>query len=539
VTPFDRAVDDALATWWELHPVDASFAGETAYDALLPRADATAHLRERETLAAALAQLDAVAVPDDPYARLDARLLRATFELAAAELERRPRYHNPAWYTGDIAFGIIAHLLPGPIPRDPAALAARVDQSVDFLDDGGRRLAGRPLPAAWVERATAETHALDALLTDGLPLHPDAARLTALPVAPLHAALARFRAAIASAPDADPACGAEHLAQVIARVHGIDETPAALERRARAAFDATNARLIDDAARLDPTRDWRAQLAALADIGPATRADALASYAHWHERALRDAATLVTPADDYTLAFEPLPAWAQRCAGALYFLFYRSPAARYPGSGSTYWVGSLEGDADALRRAHNTAAVKMIHAVHHGSIGHHTQNARARAAASRVARIAGTDGATGIAMLGGGTMVEGWACYVEDLLAEIPGFYTPLEELQLTYFTLRNIACCIADIRLHTGAWTLEDMRAFYRDEVAFAPARIVPETTRNSMFPGSRVMYWTGTEAIERMRHASPLPAKTFHDTLLSFGSAPVRWIAEEEAVWQSHARF
>jgi hypothetical protein len=40
-------------------------------------------------------------------------------------------------------------------------------------------------------------------------------------------------------------------------------------------------------------------------------------------------------------------------------------------------------------------------------------------------------------------------------------------------------------------------------------------------------------------MRHASPLPAKTFHDTLLSFGSAPVRWIAEEEAVWQSHARF
>jgi hypothetical protein len=537
VSSFDRVVDDALAAWWSLHPVDASFAGDIAFDAELPHADAMAHQRERAVLAAVIAQLDAVVVPDDPHARLDARLLRATFELAAAELERRPRYHNPAWYTGDVAFGIIAHLLPGPVPREHAALVARVTQAVDFLDAGADRLRGRPLPAAWVERAVGETVALETLLTDGLPLHPNAARLVTLPIAPLRGAIARFRTVIADAPDADAACGETHLAHVISRVHGIEETPDALEGRARAAYDATLAQLIERAARLDPTRTWRAQLGSLADLGPESRAGALASYAHWHERALRDAATLLTPADDYGLAFEPLPAWATAAAGALYFLFYRSPAARYPGLGSTYWVGSLDGDAAGLRRAHNTAAVKMVHAVHHGSIGHHTQNTRARGAASRVARIAGTDGASGIAMLTGGTMVEGWACYVEDLLAEVPGFYTPLEELQLTYFTLRNIACCIADIRFHTRRWTVDEMRAFYRDDVAFAPARIVPETTRNSMFPGSRVMYWTGTEAIERLRRASPLPAKRFHDTLLSFGSAPVRWVAEEESVWQSRA--
>ena len=538
MTPFDRVIDDAIAAWWSLHPVDASFAGETAFDGELPRAGAGAQQRERTTLATVIAQLDAVAVPNDPFARLDARVVRATFELAAAELALRSRHHNPAWYTGEVAFGIIAHLLPGPVPRQRAALAARVAQAVDFLDAGAAELRGRPLPSAWAERATGETVALETLLADGLPLHPDAARLATLPIGPLRDALARFRTAIEGAPESDPACGEAHLGHVIARVHGIDETPDALERRARAAYDDTRARLIEQAARLDHTRDWRAQLATLADHGPQDAAGALASYAHWHERALRDAAMLVTPATGYTLAFEPLPAWAQAAAGALYFLFYRSPAARFPGTGSTYWVGALDGDDAALRRAHNTAAVKLVHAVHHGSIGHHTQNARARTASSRVARIAGTDGASGIAMLAGGTMVEGWACYAEDLLAEIPGFYTPLEELQLTYFTLRNIACCIADIRLHAQRWTLEEMRAFYRDEVAFAPARIVPETTRNSMFPGSRVMYWTGTETIERMRRASPLPVKRFHDTLLSFGSAPVRWIAEEDAVWPSHAR-
>jgi uncharacterized protein (DUF885 family) len=175
----------------------------------------------------------------------------------------------------------------------------------------------------------------------------------------------------------------------------------------------------------------------------------------------------------------------------------------------------------------------MTHAVHHGSIGHHTQNARARSARSRVARLAGTDGAMGIAMLASGTMVEGWACYAGTLLAEVPGFYTPLETVALAYDVYRNVACCLADIRLHTGVWTLDAMRAFYRDEVGFAAARIVPETTRNAMFPGSRIMYWTGTQAIVALRRRSGLDAKRFHDTLLGFGSAPIRFIADEETVW------
>ena len=170
-----------------------------------------------------------------------------------------------------------------------------------------------------------------------------------------------------------------------------------------------------------------------------------------------------------------------------------------------------------------------MHAVHHGSIGHHTQNARAREAASRFGRIAGTDGASGLALLSAGTLVEGWACYAEDLMAELPDFYTPLERLQLEYFTLRNIACCLADIRLHAGIWSPGEMQRFYRDDVAFAPSRIVSETTRNSIFPGSRLMYWTGTAAIAELRARSPLSPRAFHDRLLSFGSAPVAWIAAE----------
>ncbi len=114
-------------------------------------------------------------------------------------------------------------------------------------------------------------------------------------------------------------------------------------------------------------------------------------------------------------------------------------------------------------------------------------------------------------------------------MGEIDDFYTPLERLQLTYFELRNIGCCLADLRLHLGTWSLEDMRAFYRDDVGFAESRIWSETTRNSMFPASRLMYWTGSQQIAALRAESTLEARAFHDRLLSYGSTPVAWIADE----------
>ncbi|MFC6667341.1 DUF885 family protein [Deinococcus radiopugnans] len=125
--------------------------------------------------------------------------------------------------------------------------------------------------------------------------------------------------------------------------------------------------------------------------------------------------------------------------------------------------------------------------------------------------------------------MEGWACYAEDLLLEAPGFYTPQEELLLKQFEFRNAACCLADIRLHTGQWTLAQMRAFYRDEVGFAPGRVWAETTRNSIYPATRLMYWLGTQVIRELRAELDLAPQVFHDRLLSYGCAPVTLIADE----------
>ena len=167
--------------------------------------------------------------------------------------------------------------------------------------------------------------------------------------------------------------------------------------------------------------------------------------------------------------------------------------------------------------------------MHHGSIGHHTQNARARGAPSRLARLAGTDCASGIALLGAGTMVEGWACSATNLMAEIDGFYAGGERAALAAGDRRNAASVLADIRLHTGEWSLERMRAFYRDEAGFPAARIERETTRNSILPATRLMYFLGVEQIVALRRELGGDARTLHDSLLACGHVPVAWAADE----------
>ena len=155
----------------------------------------------------------------------------------------------------------------------------------------------------------------------------------------------------------------------------------------------------------------------------------------------------------------------------------------------------------------------------------------ARAAASRLAQVAGTDCALGLAFLSSGTMVEGWACYVQDLIDEAPDFYSPTERLFLLQQQRRNAASVLVDIRLHSGEWTPEQAIAFYRDRAHFAPARVAGEVTRNTMLPGTRLMYWLGTEQILDLRRRWSGDTRAFHDTLIGYGHVPVAWAGEEMA--------
>jgi hypothetical protein len=512
-------------------PVDASFMGLAGHDARLPDASAGAAAAERSELKALAGRIAATPEPADVGARLDRRLAAAQVGVALSALDHHPRFANPAWYSGEAAFGVIVLLLPQSAPTRRDALRDRLLGVPDFLADGRARLAGLAAPAAWTRRADLECVAMARFLSVEIRLHPDWEETLAAPAQAAATAFERFAQALRGLPDRPPACGEAHLARLMADGHGLDLSPGDALRRAEAAFDGLTEALVDMAARIDRTRSWSEQIASLADDHPGEGAGVIDAYRAWDERAAAEGAGLVSPERDHHLEYRWLHPCFARVAGALYFLSYRSPPAAAPGVGSVYWVAPPAGDPDAYLRANAAATVKVIHAVHHGSVGHHTQNARARAAPSVLARLAGTDCALGLAFLASGSMVEGWACYAQDLMAEAPGFYTPAETLFLKQLERRNAASVLVDIRLSTGEWTPAEAMAFYRDQAGFAPARVAAEVTRNTMLPATRLMYWLGIEAIRDLRRRWRGGTRDFHDALLGHGHLPVAWVGDEMA--------
>ncbi len=118
----------------------------------------------------------------------------------------------------------------------------------------------------------------------------------------------------------------------------------------------------------------------------------------------------------------------------------------------------------------NDSVITLNHVVHHGAIGHHVQNHHAYAGASRVGRVAAVDTANRIAMFSGGSLAEGWACYVCDLMEEI-GFLTPLERIAQQHTRVRIAARAVADLSIHTGALTPPQAARLYVDRAHMSEA--------------------------------------------------------------------
>lgn len=127
-TPYDPAtVDQFLNHYWALHPVDATFMGETGHDHRLPPAGPGTLGDELAGIARLKAQLRDTAEPADLGDRLDRALMLAELTIQRAAATHRQRLHNPAWYSGEAAFSVIALLLPQSAPVRHDALIARLD----------------------------------------------------------------------------------------------------------------------------------------------------------------------------------------------------------------------------------------------------------------------------------------------------------------------------------------------------------------------------------------------------------------------------
>jgi uncharacterized protein (DUF885 family) len=542
---FTHWLDDFFASYYCHRPVNATFIGKHEHDSRLAdysEAGVEATLSEMEGLLVRLQTL-----PTEPLTaaeELDRKLAEGFLEIQRWEYtSTHLQGGNPSTYVGEGIFGVISLFL-----RPFAPLAQRVDcaiarmEAIPTLLDQGKTNT-RQAPPAWIQRAIRECTGALAFLRDGVDLLIQeytipgtrlraAADLAAAAFADFQRSLeADLRASV----NEGYACGAQALDLLIHKGHFLDMDADAIVSYAQGRLSQAEAYLGDHAK--DWGADtWPAALALLADQHPAID-EYYARYSQvWNScRATARAHRLVTW-PDYPIRYVPQPRWARQAAPYLYFLFYRAPAAYDEVPVVDYLVTPIEPDMprakqDQLLRATNDSVIKLNHVIHHGSIGHHLQNWHAYRAESRIGQIAAVDCASRIAMFCGGTMAEGWACYSTGLMGKV-GFLTPLEQYAEYQTRARMAARAIVDVRLHRREFSLEEATTFYQQHAGMTQAAAQSEAIKNSMFPGTALMYLMGNDMILQLRsdvavrQGATFDLQRFHDQFLSYGSVPVALI-------------
>jgi len=545
-------LDAFLEHYYRRRPVNATFTGMHAHDHRLPdwsAAGVDAQLAEMRALRGHLAAAGASTLADSAiatrdWAAMDLALADAFLEVQVAELEGRHfQRGNPSLVVGEALFAVISLMVRDAAPLEVRArmVRSRLAALPAFLASALAVVSEAPVPATWVDKALAECAGGHALLGVGLDRWRSA---DAIPAALREAlrregdaalgALAAFESEVAALPrDPEPAraCGAGLLALLLRRGHWCDRSIDALLAEVRAEFATESARLEAMALALDAAGLDGVQRR-LAASHPAPGEYLAAFHSTWQRcREVAVAHALVTW-PDAPIRYVPFPDATRDAAPALYYLYYRSPAPLEWPAVHDYVVppiDALAGEAlDRHLRAWNHGVIKLNHVVHHGALGHHVQNWKAAHAPLAVGRIAAVDCASRIGMFLGGTMAEGWACYATDLMDEC-GFLTPEERVSEQHSRVRMLARALVDLEFHSGIRSFEQAVALYVQQVGMPPAAAHGEAVKNSMFPGTALMYWLGTSQIhvlrasERARLGAAFSLRDFHDAVLSFGAIPV----------------
>ena len=550
-----KALERYFAQYFSRHPVNATFTGLHALDDRLPDWSAVGLAREAGEMRRLRGELADTANPTTAMLRtnagmLDDELARANLDVRLAEYDSG-FFHtrNPSLWTGEAIFSVVSLMIRGfaPVAERVRAMTARLNAIPRFLHAMPETIAS-PVPTMWIARAARECLAADGLFEAGLAAWMIENAVSGEAAEALHDAAERARAAftvaaasLAALPQSDSgyAVGDDVFTTLLTRGHFCVESADALLTRALDELPVEQAKLESMAAAT--AGSWSAVQSALADDHPT-----IGTYYATFERRWADCHRIAIENDvvtwaDWPIRYVPIPAWAEEFAPQLYWLFYRSPAPFDPYTTYDYVVTPIDTsmpaeESERKLRAWNHSTITLNHVVHHGAVGHHVQNWHARyRSKSRIGRIAATDCASRIAMFLGGSMAEGWACYATQLMEEL-GMLTALEKVSEQHTRVRMLARAIVDIRLHHGAFTFAEAVQFYRDVVGMSVDVATAETTKNSMFPCTALMYWLGTSTILQLRDRLSTRAtaasqefhlRDFHDALLSRGAIPVKLAA------------
>ncbi len=218
------------------------------------------------------------------------------------------------------------------------------------------------------------------------------------------------------------------------------------------------------------------------------------------------------------------PAYMAGVAGASI-----SAPGPYDKNGNTYYnVGSLNGwnaeRAESYLREYNHYILQILN-IHEAIPGHYTQLVYSNNAPSIIKSI-----------LGNGAMIEGWAVYGELMMLE-NGYGNQQPEMWLMYYkwNLRAVCNTLLDIAVHTGAMTKPEALDLLVRQAFQQQAEAEGKWRRVQLTNVQLTSYYTGFKEIYDLREelknkqSDQFKLKTFHESFLSYGSAPVKMIREQ----------
>jgi uncharacterized protein (DUF885 family) len=199
----------------------------------------------------------------------------------------------------------------------------------------------------------------------------------------------------------------------------------------------------------------------------------------------------------------------------------------YDKDGKTYYnVGSLDGwtpeRAESYLREYNNYTLQILN-MHEGIPGHYAQLVYANKSPDIVKAI-----------LGNGSMIEGWAVYSELVMMEAG--YDNSPEMWLMYYkwNLRSVCNTILDISVHTKNMSKEDALDLLVRQAFQQQAEAEGKWRRVSVSHVQLTSYFNGFYEILQLRDAwkkkvgAAYNVKAFNEKFLSYGSVPVKYISE-----------
>lgn len=525
-TPLDQLVDSYLDLTWNLDPSAATAAGMTEYDhrlALFDEETVGAHVAALQSVANSLEALEIESLDDEIDRTALLNKIRVTTHRFTKE---RTHQRNPVFWLGHLLESL--HLLLVFQDRSPEHVAnglrRRLGEIPAFLDRARETL--QAPPTVFLDTAaqvfTPGIQLIDQVETHCAGVGEDASQ-EAEAARGAFEAFAEHLEALRDGPTESFAIGQDAFDFRLRFELAIRQVATEVWRYGWELIEQTEAELFALAQSIDDGSTWMDVAERLRDDHPPAE-ELVRSYDLHMLRAKEfvvDHRLLDVP--DTALNVVQTPPFL---APLIPFAAYQPPGTFSDDQSGWFYVTVPEngvGDSERALRDHSHFDLPTT-ALHEGYPGHHLHFVRS----NRLPRRAR-------AVLWSPIMVEGWALYCEEMMAE-EGFLVDVRErlfqkVALLWRALR----VVVDVGLHTREMSVDEAVDLLVDRIGFDRGLALAEVRRYCAEPVYQASYALGRRELLRLRQSffdvhgnGKQGTRAFHDAVLAYGGLPpslARW--------------